>query len=149
MNCIQFRILEVDWNILFWLPDEQLDEIIITDKHYAEIGRSNEFWRQKLNLPNLPLTGEHDYKKIYKTLRGLSLNDKLINAAKTGYYVVIQQLLNLGEDVHVYDDSVLCRATKAGHIAVVKLLIENGADINADDGIALRWAAENGHVVVA
>jgi len=61
---------------------------------------------------------------------------------------VIEELVEKGANIHVYNDYALRRAAEYGHLDVVKYLVENGADIYASDEKALRWAANYGHLDV-
>ncbi len=74
-----------------------------------------------------------------------SLNDKLIELAKSGHTDAVELCLKLGVDIHAQEDYALCRASHNGHTDTVRLLLDKGADIHAQEDDALRWAANNGH----
>ena len=75
----------------------------------------------------------------------MNLEEKLIEAAKTGKTEEVKKLLKAGADIHAERDQALRYAANNDHTETVKLLLERGADIHAQEDAALRWAAINGH----
>ena len=84
-----------------------------------------------------------------------SLEDQLIEAAKRGNQVSIEDLLDRGADIEAQKDNgdtALMAASSRGGVAVVELLLDRGADIDVrnDDGwTALMVASNYGHDEVA
>ncbi|KKP94624.1 MAG: hypothetical protein US13_C0017G0002 [candidate division TM6 bacterium GW2011_GWE2_36_25] len=77
------------------------------------------------------------------------LDEDLIEAAKNGDTIEVEELLDRGANVHAQDDFVLRWAARNGHTDTVRLLLDRGANIHARDDYALRCAAANGHTDTA
>jgi hypothetical protein len=69
-------------------------------------------------------------------------------AVECGHLEVVKYLVKYGANIHACDDLAFRNAACYGHLEVVKYLIDNGANIHADDDGALRYAAENGYLEV-
>ncbi len=81
-------------------------------------------------------------------MKQIELNNALVKFASLGMTKEVAKSLELGADIHSYDDVALRQAAESGHIETVKLLLQNGADISADDNYALRGAAYCGHIEI-
>ncbi len=68
-----------------------------------------------------------------------SLNDKLIELAKSGHTDAVELCLKLGVDIHALEDHSLRWASHNGHTDTVRLLLDKGA--NKDK--ALAWLKRN------
>jgi len=85
----------------------------------------------------------------------MSLDSKLIEAARKGDVRKVRELLDRGANVNARDmigDTPLHDAAYHGFLNVAKLLLDRGADVNAKDMIGytpLHWAAREGHLDVA
>ena len=55
----------------------------------------------------------------------MNLDDKLTDYAREGNLLGVMLMLNMGADVHVWDDYVLRYASINGHTDIVKLLEEH------------------------
>ena len=93
-----------------------------------------------------------------------NINKQLLLASEFGYLSVVKLLIDLGADIHAYNDGAIIWASRRGpadlrvistfcryyreHYSVVKLLIELGANINTLDGNAINWAFYNSHLSV-
>jgi ankyrin repeat protein len=75
----------------------------------------------------------------------MSLEEKLIGAAKHGDSETVTLLLERGADIRAIDDLALRWAAGNGHTKTVALLLERGANINAKKNQGLRGAADGGH----
>ena len=79
------------------------------------------------------------------------LNLALIKAAKKGWNLVVQTLINAGtnvNEVNQYGETALILASARGRYFVVQTLIRAGADVEAASNhgsTALIWASLNGH----
>ena len=101
-------------------------------------------WIREVTLPKGELTYENPgHTKKWKAHRVILGERKKITPE------VIAELLDLGADIHVYNDCALCWAAEYGHTDTVELLLDRGADIHADNDWALRLAAGRGHTDTA
>ena len=85
----------------------------------------------------------------------MSINDKLLDAAKSGDIDTVKQCLCDGANVNVKENdgwTPLIYASWNGHTDVAKLLLENDADVNAKDSAGrtpLMCTTWHGHIEVA
>ena len=77
-----------------------------------------------------------------------NLNQKLIEAAKSGNLEVVKYLVENGADIHAEKDYALRLAAYNGHLDVVKYLVEKGVNIHADGDYSLKLATVNGNLEV-
>jgi ankyrin repeat protein len=77
-----------------------------------------------------------------------SIDDQLIDAAKTGDVQKIKDLLDRGSDIHHQFDAALHQAANYGRLEAARLLIDQGADIHARNGSAIVGAACSGHTEI-
>ena len=76
---------------------------------------------------------------------------ELLEAAKVGETVKVEQLIKQGADVNARNKNgttALMDAAIEGHAETLKILIDASADVNAtqeDGNTALTWAAQKGH----
>jgi len=92
-------------------------------------------------------------KKAKSADQAHKVASELVQAARTGSAVLLQQLLASGADVNVRvcGCTALQYAAFYGHLSMVHALLSKGADVNAQNysGItALMWAVERDHVEV-
>jgi outer membrane protein assembly factor BamB len=85
-----------------------------------------------------------------------TLNEQLLEAARTGDVARIAAALDKGADVNAkarYDVTPLIFAATNGHVEAVRLLLSRKADVNAQDSFyrarAIDMALVNGHAPVA
>ena len=62
----------------------------------------------------------------------MNINEKLIEAATAGQVNIVRELLTLGGDIHVLNDSALAGAAMNGHTETVSLLLDHGANIHTE-----------------
>ncbi len=87
---------------------------------------------------------------------GNDLNERFLEAARSGEVEAVKKLLDEGADVNAryrYESTALFFAADQGNVELAKLLIERGVDINVKDtfynATALAWAGMNNHVEIA
>lgn len=86
----------------------------------------------------------------------LELNEDLLFAAESGDHKRVEELLDAGADIHLFDElskSALHYAVEGGHRRLVHFLLTNGADVNAhvsDDAgdTPITIAAYQGHYAI-
>jgi ankyrin repeat protein len=88
---------------------------------------------------------------------GSTVDDRIVEAARTGDATALSALLNQFPDkLHLrtepYEQSLLHLAAFAGHLDVVDLLLRRGLDVNTrergDNTYPMHWAAAAGHLEV-
>ncbi|XP_061189952.1 uncharacterized protein LOC133197762 [Saccostrea echinata] len=84
-----------------------------------------------------------------------TFNPKLLFvASENGYIETVEQLVNQGADVSIYNDdkiTPLYLASQNGHMEIVQYLIEHGANVNIYDienVTPLSMASQNGHTEI-
>ncbi len=77
-----------------------------------------------------------------------SLDNALIEAAKSGNHGEAESLLAAGADPKACKSLALRWGAESGHLEIVKLLLLLISDQKADGSYALRSAARNGHLDV-
>ena len=88
-------------------------------------------------------------------LSASDINVRLLEVARDGDLVSIEDLLDRGADIEArdkYGDTALMLASANGQVAAVGLLLDRGADIEARDkygDTALIWASRKGRDEVA
>ena len=78
----------------------------------------------------------------------LSLNERFLEAARTGNLARVKEALAAGADLRTGHDYALKSASMNGHLEVIKYLLEAGADLHAWNDYAFRWACREGHLEV-
>lgn len=95
--------------------------------------------------------GRNDFQAIKEVINGEFDDDyhwAMRTAAERGYLETLKYFVELGADIHNYNDFSLRAASKNGHLETVKYLVEQGAYIHNNNDIAVRLASENGHHAV-
>jgi len=80
-----------------------------------------------------------------KKLDAEFVKNAFVIAARDGQAEIVEELLNAGVDVHVWDDVALRLAAIKGDIETIQVLLNAGADVHARCDEAVRLANENGH----
>jgi hypothetical protein len=124
-------IHDIDREILFNAPDEELYSTCISSKYMQQVCNES-FWKNKFIREfgtDLGKYADKSYIHLYKELKPLN-NKKLLKiSAKRGYLPLIQSLIEQGIfNVNAYDDIALCNAARYGHLDVVKYLVEGPED---------------------
>ena len=78
----------------------------------------------------------------------LDLDKLLVKSSEVGFLPGVKKALEMGANIHAYNDYVLQIASGNGHLDVVKFLLNNGADVHAYNDFALRSALEKSHLNV-
>jgi ankyrin repeat protein len=163
-------IHDIDREILFNTPDEELFSTCISSKYLQEVCNES-FWRNKFIREfgtDLGKYADKSYMNMYKELKPLDDEQLLEISAIRGYLPIIKVLVEENIiDIHAGDDDALINASLNGHLDVVKYLIEgpknpkcpwdegckplvpwHPANIHAGDDAAFIVAATNGHLDV-
>ena len=74
-------------------------------------------------------------------MRSTSLYSEFEDAVLRGTPQRVQEYIDLGVDIHKYDDKAFMLGARDGRTENCALLIENG--VNPDNALALRWAARD------
>ena len=73
----------------------------------------------------------------------------LFNACIEGNILRVQELYDLGINIHARNDEAFRLACKNAHIEIVKLLLNIGnIDIHAENEYAFRYVCLNGHIEI-
>lgn len=99
-------------------------------------------------IDDLQIGMMHQIEKFVKSIRPASINDYLPICAEYGKTNYVKYLLEMGADVHVYDDAPLMWACFNGYADVVKVLLDYGAKAHARDDAPLRLAKDYGRADV-
>jgi ankyrin repeat protein len=73
------------------------------------------------------------------------INLSLQWSCEWGYLISVQQLIQMGANLHAKDNYCLYIASAKGHFEIVKYLILQGASINAKNSRALSEACKQNH----
>ena len=71
----------------------------------------------------------------------LSLDHALRSVSFNGHLEIVKYLVELGADVHTYNDYPLSEASGKGHLELLKYLVEKEVDIHVNDDDALKQAS--------
>ena len=106
---------------------------------------------------SITLAIQYDQSHIFKQLIGrgatvirsaftifASLIPTIALASKYGRIEMVNHLIELGEDVTLYNDMALCLALENQHISVAERLIESGADVSYFENYRLLFVAGHG-----
>lgn len=74
-------------------------------------------------------------------MRSTSLYSEFEDAVLRGTPQRVQEYIDLGVDIHKYDDKAFRLGARNGRTENCALLIENG--VNPDNALALQWAARD------
>lgn len=111
------------------------------------------FQKSSIGSPRIPQVPALAANRLLNKLRWNNLlNDKLLNAARTGDLLQVKELLSSGVNVNSHDPesrtTALHEAAMNGRFESLQLLLEQGADVNAKDlsgDTALHLASSNAH----
>ena len=95
------------------------------------------------------LKGKSDEEILFSLESGnLNPNELLLQSSEAGFLPGMKKALEMGADVHAYNDFALRWASVRGHLDIVEFLLKNGADVHVLDDEALRLASKNDHLNV-
>ena len=132
--------MEFSENFLSLLPLEILFHIVIKYLSYPQILNlclsskdlyfklcSNPFFWQSFyhqTISTIPLPNIDDYQSTYKEifldLKSKDLNDQLIYAARNGYNLLVQELVNTGAIITSENNEALIWSAANGHLDIIK-----------------------------
>ncbi len=151
---------DIDRKILNQLDDEDLVNMCQVNKKTHSLCNDQVFWMNRvfnrfgyvggdiLRKYKKNRSWSEYYIKDLRKINSTNANFKLIVGSDDGRLDRVIISLNIGANIHVYNDVSLRWASSAGHIEVVKYLVGHGVNIHADDDAALRWARQNGHTEI-
>lgn len=88
------------------------------------------------------------YLKRMTLLSKMNPNNMLMHGSDYGEEKIVEKALNMGANIHAYNDAALVYTSSKGHLDIVKYLVEHGANIHAGDDDALRRTSYNGRLNV-
>ncbi len=154
---------DVDRKILNNLEDEDLVNVCQVNKKAQSLCNDQVFWMNRVFLKFGYVGGDilrknkkdrtwseyyiKDIRKINSTNAGIYLEDGSYRGRLD--HVIIS--LNIGANIHRYNDIALRYSSGNGHLEIVKYLVElkpDGANIHANDDLALRNSSGNGHLEI-
>lgn len=80
--------------------------------------------------------------------QGIYRDGLLITAVQLGHSLIVELLLDRGENLHANDDEALRVASLCGHSPVAELLLDRKADVHARSDHPLVWASCNGYLPI-
>ncbi len=136
--------------ILLNLNDRDLANVCMINKRAENIGNDDQFWNLRIQKVYGANLSEYKNDKTYKELieRGEDINEVLIQASALGYLPVVEYLVEIGANIHIYTEYALISASARGQLSMVQYLVEQGAYIHARDDGALIAAAAHGNLSV-
>jgi ankyrin repeat protein len=144
-------IHDIDREILFNIPDEELFSTCISSKYLQEVCNEN-FWQNKFIRKfgvDLGKDADKPYRDLYREFNLLNTKELFKNSLKKGYLPIIKSLVDKNI-INIHDDNerALRSAACFGHLVIIKYLVNSGADIHAFDDAALSNSAVCGHLNV-
>lgn len=73
-----------------------------------------------------------------------NINDEFIAQVEANDLDAVARLLELGADVHIYDNYALQHSAIQGNLNMVSKLLKYNANLHTDNDGALRWSAKRG-----
>jgi hypothetical protein len=155
-------IHDIDREILFNTPDDELFAICLASKYTQELCNES-FWRNKFIREfgtDLGKYVDKPYNQLYKYLRPLNDEELLEISSEKGYLPIIVIIIEKNiVDIHKNNDEAFQNAAEYGHLDVVKYLVKgpetqdprrpwHPADIHTNNDYSLRYAALNGNLNV-
>ncbi len=152
---------DVDIKILNNLEDKDLVKFCLVDKKANILCNDQVFWMNRVFLKFGYVGGDilrankgtdrswsEYYIKDLRKINSTNAQKYLVDGSENGKLDQVIISLNIGANIHTYNDEALRLASQNGHLDVVKYLVKNGSDINAYFDGALRLASQNGHLDV-